>query len=75
MRNDKIRRKAGKVRAKLRETIINGASTHRIVARILERVETLPEGADRRLAAIAQTNAILGCGLRNAEALVSEMMV
>lgn len=62
-------------REKVREALVNGASRHKLVARIVDRCAGLPETANKRLAAIAQTAAVLQCSPQDAEALVSEMMV
>lgn len=70
-----LKRKTDKIREKIRESLINGASRHKLVARIVERCENLPDTADKRAAAIAQTGHILQIPSWDARALVSEMMV
>lgn len=60
--------------ARVREALTSGASSHRIVSRIIERAKAASETEPRaRLAAIAQTVQVLGCDLTSGQALVSEM--
>ena len=60
---------------KVRKALVDRASPHRIVARIIERCQQLPAQCDKRMAAAAQTAMVLDIPTEDAKAVVSEMWV